>query len=138
MPNKKDAQKIGSVGRSVFHADIRIVDKEGKKVRPGEVGELILKGPTQMIGYWNNPEETAKTIRDGWLYTGDLAKMDEEGDVYSAKISAPVYQRSHCEASRTDDPRGYHREYYRKVRRHREGRTPRIEDEAPSKPTKPL
>ena len=82
MPNKKDGKKIGSVGRSVFHADIRIVDEEGKKVSPGEVGELILKGPTQMIGYWNNAEETAKTIRDGWLYTGDLAKMDEEGYVY--------------------------------------------------------
>jgi len=82
MPNEKDGKKIGSVGRSVFHADVRIVDKQGKDAPPGEVGELILKGPTQMLGYWNNPEETAKSIRDGWLYTGDLAKMDEEGYVY--------------------------------------------------------
>jgi len=82
MPNEKDGKKKGSVGRSVFHADIRLVDEKGKDVGPGEVGELILKGPTQMLGYWNNPEETAKTIKDGWLYTGDLARMDEEGYVY--------------------------------------------------------
>ncbi len=82
MPNEKDGKKIGSVGRSVFHAEIRIVDEQGRDVPPGEVGELILKGPTQMLGYWNNPEETAKTIRNGWLYTGDLARMDEEGYVY--------------------------------------------------------
>ena len=82
MPNEKDGKKIGSVGRSVFHAEIRIVDQKGRDVPCGEVGELILKGPTQMLGYWNNPEETAKTIKGGWLYTGDLARMDEEGYVY--------------------------------------------------------
>jgi fatty-acyl-CoA synthase len=82
MPNDEDSNKIGSVGRSVFYADIRLVDKNGNDVGPGEAGEIILKGPTQMLGYWNNPEETAKTIRDGWLYTGDLARMDEDGYVY--------------------------------------------------------
>ena len=82
MPNERDGKKIGSVGRSVFHADIRLVDEKGKDARPNEVGELIIKGPTLMLGYWNNPEETRKTIRDGWLYTGDLAKMDDEGYVY--------------------------------------------------------
>ena len=49
---------------------------------PGETGELILQGPQVMKGYWNHPEETRQTIRNGWLYTGDIAKMDEEGFFY--------------------------------------------------------
>ena len=82
MSDEEAVRKIGSVGRAVFHCDIRLVDKKGKDVAPGEVGEIVLRGPTQMIGYWNNPKETDKTIRDGWLYTGDLARMDEEGYLY--------------------------------------------------------
>lgn len=50
-----------------------------KEVAPGEMGELVIKGPQVMKGYWNMPEETAVTLRDGWLYTGDIAKVDEEG-----------------------------------------------------------
>jgi long-chain acyl-CoA synthetase len=48
----------------------------------GEEGELIIQGPQVMKGYWNNPEGTAKSLRDGWLHTGDLARMDEEGYFY--------------------------------------------------------
>lgn len=55
------------------------MDAEGNEVAPGEVGELIVQGPNVMLGYLNMPEETAKTIKDGWLYTGDVAKMDEDG-----------------------------------------------------------
>ncbi|MGE5417840.1 MAG: long-chain-fatty-acid--CoA ligase [Acidobacteriota bacterium] len=71
----------GSVGLPWPDMDIRIVDLEtGKQdLPPGEPGELIACGPTIMQGYWNNPEETANTIRNGWLYTGDIATMDEEG-----------------------------------------------------------
>jgi fatty-acyl-CoA synthase len=76
---EKAATKIGSVGLPVFHGEVRIVDKTGKDVGHGEVGEIIVKGPTLMSGYWNRPELTAETIRDGWLYTGDLARRDEEG-----------------------------------------------------------
>lgn len=53
-----------------------------KELKPGEIGELIIKGPQVMKGYWNMPEETANTLRDGWLYTGDIAYMDEDGYVY--------------------------------------------------------
>jgi len=50
-------------------------------VEPGKVGELVVRGPQVMKGYWNRPEETAKVLRDGWLYTGDLATMDERGNL---------------------------------------------------------
>ena len=74
-------RKIGSVGLPWPDVDIKIVDlEEGIKEMPtGEPGELIAKGPQVMSGYWNNPAETANVLRDGWLYTGDIATIDEEG-----------------------------------------------------------
>ncbi|MDY6968568.1 MAG: AMP-binding protein, partial [Spirochaetota bacterium] len=90
--SEEDAsRKAGSVGLPVFHADVRVVNKQGNDVVPGEVGEIVLKGPTQMIGYWNDPEETARTIRDGWLYTGDLATMDDEGFVFMIDRERDMY-----------------------------------------------
>jgi fatty-acyl-CoA synthase len=83
--------KIGSVGLPVFHGEVRIVDKSGKDVSPGEVGEIIINGPTLMSGYWNRPDLTAETIRDGWLYTGDLARMDEEGYIYIIDREKDMY-----------------------------------------------
>ena len=83
--------KIGSVGLPVFHGEVRIVDKTGKDASPGEVGEIIIKGPTLMSGYWNRPDLTAETIRDGWLYTGDLARMDEEGYIYIVDREKDMY-----------------------------------------------
>ncbi len=76
--------KIGSIGLPVSDTDSKIVDLETgeKELPPGEIGELIIKGPQVMKGYWNKPEETAKSLRDGWLYTGDIAKMDEDGYFY--------------------------------------------------------
>jgi fatty-acyl-CoA synthase len=85
------ALKIGSVGRPVFHGEVRIVDKTGKESSPGEVGEMIVKGPTLMSGYWNRPDLTAETIRDGWLYTGDLARRDEEGYYYIVDREKDMY-----------------------------------------------
>lgn len=72
---------VGSVGLPWPDVDIRIVDlEEGTKDMPtGEPGELIAKGPQVMSGYWQNPAETAIALRDGWLYTGDIATMDEDG-----------------------------------------------------------
>ena len=58
---------------------MRVVDADGKEVKPGDEGELTVKSPATTIGYWNNPEETAESLRDGWLYTGDLVKKDAEG-----------------------------------------------------------
>jgi fatty-acyl-CoA synthase len=75
-------RKMGSVGRPVLHGEMRIVNKEDNDIRPGEVGEIIVGGPIIMDGYWNNPRLTEETIRKGWLYTGDLATIDDEGFVY--------------------------------------------------------
>ena len=58
---------------------MRIVDEQGVTVAPGEPGEIIARGPQIMKGYWNNPEETAKTLKGGWLYTGDVGTMSEDG-----------------------------------------------------------
>jgi len=76
------ARKIGSTGRPLFHVDVKVVDDLGIEVPAGEVGELIQKGPTVMKGYWENPEATRQAIKDGWLYTGDMARRDDEGFVY--------------------------------------------------------
>jgi long-chain acyl-CoA synthetase len=71
--------KPGSIGFPVPETDIRLVDEEGYVVPMGEAGELCAKGPQIMLGYWNRPDETEKTLRDGWLHTGDIAVMDEDG-----------------------------------------------------------
>lgn len=75
-------RKPGAIGKPTFSMEARAVDDEGNDVAVGEVGELILKGPRIMKEYFSNPEMTAKTIKDGWLYTGDLVRMDEEGYFY--------------------------------------------------------
>ncbi|WP_227395806.1 fatty acid--CoA ligase family protein [Jeotgalibacillus aurantiacus] len=72
-------RKAGSIGTSITNVENKIVNELGEEVPPGEVGELIVRGPNVMKGYYKMPEETAAAIRDGWLYTGDLAKQDEEG-----------------------------------------------------------
>lgn len=71
-----------SVGRSGVGVTVRIVDVDGREVPRGTVGEIIVRAPSVMLGYWNKPEETAKALRDGWLWTGDGATMDEDGHVY--------------------------------------------------------
>ena len=74
----------GSIGVPIPSTDARIVDPETgeKEVETGESGELVIKGPQVMKGYWGMPEETANTLRDGWLHTGDVARMDEDGYFY--------------------------------------------------------
>ncbi len=76
--------KIESVGPPIPDTEQKIVDPETgmKELAHGEVGEVIVRGPQVMRGYWKKPEATAKTIRDGWLYTGDLGKIDEDGYLY--------------------------------------------------------
>jgi len=69
----------GAAGRPILNTEARIVTEDGRDTAPGEVGELILRGETLMKGYWNNPDATADAIRDGWLYTGDLAARDQDG-----------------------------------------------------------
>lgn len=77
-------RKVGSIGIPIPSTDVKIVDlASGKTELPfDEPGELIVKGPQVMKGYWKNPEETALALRDGWLYTGDIATMDEDGYLY--------------------------------------------------------
>ncbi len=75
-------RKIGSSGKVHIQSEIKIVDEEGKELPPGEVGEIITRGEQLMVGYWNNPEETARAMRDGWLHTGDLGWLDDEGYIY--------------------------------------------------------
>jgi long-chain acyl-CoA synthetase len=77
-------RKPGSIGIPVPDTDARIVDAEtGQRVLPpGEIGELVVRGPQVMRGYWNRPAETAAVLRDGWLYTGDLARTDDDGFFY--------------------------------------------------------
>jgi len=75
-------RKMGSIGLPNFYIDARIVDDNMDDVQPKKIGELILKGPSVTPGYWNNPQATTKSIKDGWLFTGDLVKQDEEGYLY--------------------------------------------------------
>lgn len=74
-------RKVGSIGVPYPNTDAKIMDIETgtREMPPGETGELVVKGPQIMKGYWKNPEETSVALRDGWLYTGDIATMDEEG-----------------------------------------------------------
>ncbi|HXH09155.1 MAG TPA: fatty acid--CoA ligase [Alphaproteobacteria bacterium] len=75
-------RRLLSCGREVIGVRVRVVNTRGEEVKPGEVGEIIAKGPNIMVGYWNNPQGTAEVLRDGWLHTGDLATADEEGYIY--------------------------------------------------------
>lgn len=80
----KGVRKIGSVGIPIPDTEVKIVDPDDyTKILPqGEEGEIIIRGPQVMQGYWNKPEEAADQIKDGWLLTGDIAKMDEDGYFY--------------------------------------------------------
>ncbi len=71
--------KIGTIGMPFPNTEVKIVNSDGKTLPIGEVGELICKGPQMMKGYWKREEETKNTIKDGWLWTGDLGLMDEDG-----------------------------------------------------------
>jgi long-chain acyl-CoA synthetase len=80
----KGQRKFGSIGVPIIGTDAKIVDAEDytRELAQGEIGELMVKGPQVMQGYWNHPDETANALHDGWLLTGDIARMDEEGYFY--------------------------------------------------------
>ena len=75
-------QKMGSTGRSFFHTEVKVVDDEGNECSPNDVGEVLVRGRHVMREYWNRPDASAETLRNGWLHTGDMACKDEEGFVY--------------------------------------------------------
>lgn len=80
--NALHAIKFGSSGRLVKYLELKIVDEDENELPTGQKGEIIVKGDNVMQGYWNNPKATAETIKDGWLYTGDMGYMDEDGFLY--------------------------------------------------------
>lgn len=71
--------RLASVGVAQTLVELRIADEEGRSLPLGETGEVLVRGPSVMKGYWNNPEATAKTVRDGWLFTGDVGSLDPDG-----------------------------------------------------------
>ncbi|MDE2641077.1 MAG: long-chain-fatty-acid--CoA ligase [Chloroflexota bacterium] len=75
-------ERLASCGREVMGVRLRIVDAAGADVPPGGVGEIVVRGPNVMAGYWKRPQETAEALRDGWMHTGDIARMDADGFVY--------------------------------------------------------
>ncbi|GAB3210867.1 Acyl-CoA synthetase (AMP-forming)/AMP-acid ligase II [Marinactinospora thermotolerans DSM 45154] len=78
----EDPELLRSCGRAAYDTEIRVVDEEGREVAPREVGEIIVRGPDCVTHYWKDPELTARTFRDGWVHTGDLAWMREDGYLF--------------------------------------------------------
>jgi long-chain acyl-CoA synthetase len=74
--------KFGSIGTPIENVDMKIVGLDSHEVSPGEWGEIVVRGPNVMLGYWNRPSETAQAVRNGWLHTGDIGTMDDEGYFY--------------------------------------------------------
>jgi acyl-CoA synthetase (AMP-forming)/AMP-acid ligase II len=81
MDAENARRKAGSTGQAFFHTDVKLVNESGETCAAGEAGELLVRGKHVMREYWNRPDATAETLRDGWLHTGDVAVMDEDGYV---------------------------------------------------------
>jgi fatty-acyl-CoA synthase len=79
MTDEESVSKSGTVGKPIFHSEMRLVNGDGGDVAANEVGELLIRGPHVFSGYWQNPEATAESLVDGWFHTGDMARRDEEG-----------------------------------------------------------
>ncbi|MEH7250754.1 long-chain fatty acid--CoA ligase [Neobacillus niacini] len=82
LPRSKTFEKLGSVGKPCIHLDMNVVDDDGNKIAPGEIGEIVFRGPKVTKGYWRDEESTKKAIRNGWFHTGDMGYVDEEGYLY--------------------------------------------------------
>ena len=78
----ENIHKVGAIGKAGYQWEAKIVDENGCEVREGDIGELTVRGPGVMLCYYKNPEATAEILKDGWLYTGDMARMDEDGFIY--------------------------------------------------------
>ncbi len=82
LPPGELAAKLGSIGRGIPGVRLEVVGEDGRPVRPGETGEIMARGENIMAGYYLDPEGTAEVLRDGWLSTGDLATVDEDGYIF--------------------------------------------------------
>lgn len=91
--------KIGSMGKPVIGAEVRLVDEQGGDVRPGESGQILVRTESCMSGYWNDAENTALALVDGWLQTGDAARQDEDGYYYFAGRIKNMIVRDTCNIS---------------------------------------
>ncbi len=108
-PDGSFADKIESAGQPMFTVEVKIVDEGDNELPLGSVGEIAVRGPNIMKGYWNKPDETAYALRNGWMHTGDMGYMDKDGflyivdrmkdmiisggeNVYSAEVEAAIYQ----------------------------------------------
>jgi long-chain acyl-CoA synthetase len=80
--DERFTRRLASCGRPVIGVEVEVVDENDRPVKRGEVGEVVARGPNVMMGYWKRPEETATALRGGWLHTGDMATIDEEGYIY--------------------------------------------------------
>ncbi|MGH7058527.1 MAG: class I adenylate-forming enzyme family protein, partial [Acetobacteraceae bacterium] len=89
-----EARREGSVGRPRDGVELRIVDSSGRDLPRGAEGEIVIRSPSMMIGYWEEPEHTADALRDGWLYTGDRGRMDENGYLWFVGRSKEIIIRS--------------------------------------------
>ncbi len=78
----ENINKVGAIGKAGFGWEVKIVDEQGIQVQRGEVGELAVKGPGVMTCYYNDPAATAEVLKDGWLFTGDMAQEDEDGFIF--------------------------------------------------------
>lgn len=109
MASGPKEELLKSCGRVAIGCEVRIADENGRPLPPGEVGQILIRGDNVMQGYWNRPEETKAALKDGWMHTGDLARMDEQGrlfivdrlkdmiitggeNVYPAEIEQVIYQ----------------------------------------------
>ncbi len=82
LDSENALSRAGSCGKPFFHTEVRVVDDNGQDVGPEENGEVLLRAPNVMKGYWNRPDDTAAAFKDGWLCTGDIAKIDKDGFLY--------------------------------------------------------
>ncbi|MCJ7447996.1 MAG: AMP-binding protein [Bacteroidales bacterium] len=90
LPPELYEKKKGSMGKGIPGAELKVVNEKGKKIKPGETGEVIARGDNVMIGYFEDEEGTNNTIRNGWLYTGDLGTVDEEDYIYLTARSKEI------------------------------------------------
>lgn len=74
--------QLGSIGTPIENVEMKIVDDNGYQLEPGDLGEIVVRGPNVMLGYWNRPSDTAQAIKNGWFHTGDIGRMDEDGFFY--------------------------------------------------------
>jgi long-chain acyl-CoA synthetase len=79
IANPADAIRSGSLGKAIPGVELRVVDAEGEEASDGQIGELVVQTPARFAGYWDDPAATREAVRDGWMYTGDLAQRDADG-----------------------------------------------------------